>query len=412
MSMTEELCAETRALVAKHGTVTKASDASGINRNTLQSRWAKARKQVPAVAAPVPVPEPADPIEIRRANATVTFLRNRLAATEKVLIATQDNLRTMEVLHATGPGEPIVWLKTPHIQTAAPMTPILFTSDMHVGEVVKSDQLDGMNEYNMDVFCERYQKMIDKTIRLADSGTAATEFPGIIYMRGGDALSGEIHQELRETNDLSAIPAIHLCFRQEREGILRLLGKYGRVRVISIPGNHGRTTLKPHANGYVERNFETTLAWWLASAFESNPNVTFWTPMSGDALFEVEGWQFLCTHGDRMGSRGGQGFIGPVATISRGHQKLIHNYTQTGQHVDFIMTAHMHTKCYLQLGIGNGALVGYNAYARDIRALPDPASQTLLFVDRKHKIAHYYPLRLSDPPTRAMTSAAMSWASD
>lgn len=416
MAIPRETLQETVDCLALNGGNQSATAiALGIARQTLQGRLQQAaqmgiaankpkiRVQAGSSARP---PEAIDPIGLRRAADQLSALRRRLKETENMLIAEQDARQKMETLHATGLSEPPHWSPSRHSRKANSLTPILFTSDFQVGEVIRPDEIDGINEYNQDVFVERYQAMIDKTINLAENNTGATDFPGIIYLRGGDAISGEIHEELAETNDLSSIPAVKLVHAQEREGIRRLREKFGRVRVISIPGNHGRTTFKSHAKGYVERSYETMLAWWLASGFEDDPNVTFWTPSSGEALFDVEGWNFLLSHGDRMGSRGGQGFIGPSATIARGHQKLFQNWAATGRIVDCVLTGHMHTSLQLERGFANGSLAGYGEYARDLRALPDAPKQWLLFAEREHMISHAFELQLGPRPRRSLLENA------
>lgn len=395
----------------RYGSQNKAAAGLGISRGTLQGRLVRAKQlgmtptgdkpriRVKAETVPTSL-APADYIAQRRQDDHIIALRRRLRETEDALIAEQDTRARMELLHATGLDEPVTWMPTPAIRKQTTLTPILFTSDFQTGEVIRPDEIDGINEFNQDIFVERYQAMIEKTISLADNNTGATDFPGIVYLRGGDAISGEIHEELAETNDLSSIPAVRLVYQQEREGIRRLRDHFGKVRIISIPGNHGRTTKKPHAKGYSERSFETMLSWWLASGFENDPDVTFWAPSSGEALFDVEGWQFLLSHGDRMGSRGGQGFIGPSATIARGHQKLYQNWTATGRRVDCILTAHLHTSLKLERGYANGSLAGYGEYARDLRAIPDAAKQWLLFSSREHMVSHAFELQLSRLPQR------------
>ena len=335
----------------------------------------------------------------RREKDAAAAMRRKIATLETQLIAERDWRAKMDGLHAAK-LPPADWKRGPALRKSNVLTPILFTSDFQCGEVIKADQIDGINAYDQHIFAERYQRMIEKTLILAKKNTGATEFPGCIYLRGGDAISGEIHAELAETNDLSSVPALRLLQRQEREGIKRLRDAFGRVRVISIPGNHGRTTFKPQAKGYTERSYETLLAWWLSDAFEGDARVTFWTPPSGDALFDVEGYGFLLSHGDRMGSRGGTGFIGPAATVARGHKKLFDNWSLTGRRVDCILTGHLHTSLRLELGFANGALAGYSEYARDLRAKPDAAKQWLLFAHREEMISHQFELRLSPRPTR------------
>lgn len=404
---------ETIRLVKKHGNINEAARASGINAKTLHSRVEKVRGLWPDCLPPgqfsrngkwanektAAQTRQTDPLEQRRIQTLISGLKNRVKVLEESLIVARDAQAAMESLHIAQ-MEPAKWLAKPNIARPANLTPILFTSDFQVGEVVRPEEIDGINEYNQDIFVKRYQTMIDKTISLAERNTGAKAFSGIVYLRGGDAINGEIHEELAETNDLSSVPACRLLQRQEREGIKRLRDKFKRVRVISLPGNHGRVTKKPHAKRYSERNYETMLTWWLADHFDSDPNVQFWTPPSGDAWFEVEGWAFLASHGDRMGSRGGQGFIGPAATIARGHQKLYQNWTATGRRVDCILTGHLHTSLKMSLGFANGALVGYNEYARDFRAMPDAAKQWLLFVHKEQMISHQFEIQLSKRPKR------------
>lgn len=355
------------------------------------------------VAAPVPPAEPtvAETVQARRQAAELDMLRRQNRQLQDALIEAQDWTARMDVLKAAK-LEPVDWVaKTPHVRKQNSLTPVLFTSDFQAGEVIRADEMDGLNEFNSDIFVERYQRMITKTIELAENNTGATDFPGCIYLRGGDAISGEIHDELAQTNDLSSIPAVRLVQRQEREGIRRLRDKFGRVRVISVPGNHGRTTHKPHAKGYAERSFESLLSWWLADAFESDPNVQFWQPPSGDALFDVCGWNVLLSHGDRTGSKGGQGFVGPAATIARGHQKLVQYHAASGSRVDVVLTGHLHTSLKLSTGYANGSLAGYNEYARSFRAMPDAPKQWLLFMQKEHCVSHAFELQLGKRPTRA-----------
>ncbi len=292
------------------------------------------------------------------------------------------------------------WQASPRLASSSTLVPVLFTSDMHCGEVIDPDEVDGLNSYNLEIFRSRYQMMIEKTIEISRKHMGPAEYPGIIYLRGGDAISGNIHDEIRETNDLSSVPAIRECFMQERAGVKRLLDEFGRAHVISVPGNHGRTTIKPRHSGYSQHNYETMLAWWLQSAFEGDARVTFHQPNSGDAYFSILGWHVLLNHGDRMGSKGGMGFIGPAATIARGHWKLYDNWTRTGLPVSYVLTGHLHTSLKLERGYANGSLAGFNPFARDMRVLPDAPRQWLLYFHRDLGICDARELVLGANPSR------------
>lgn len=331
--------------------------------------------------------------EIERAN-----LRSQVAALQQRLLEEQDKLAAVMALKQAKLPRLDWTLAAPALAKHATLWPVLFSSDFQVGEVIRPEQVDGLNEYNQHVFLERYRLLVDKTIEMADRHVGRATFPGIHYLRGGDAISGEIHEDLAETNDLSAVPAARLVMQAEREGIRLLRKRFGRVEVVSLPGNHGRLTRKPRTKNYAGTNVETLLSWWLETQFADDPRVTFTTPESADAMLQIAGWSVLMSHGDRTGSRGGTGFVGPIATIARGHQKLLQNWSARGRPPHLILTGHLHTSVQTEWGYGNGSLAGYSELGRDIRATPDAAKQWLFFLHEKHKVAHKFELMLSAMP--------------
>lgn len=281
--------------------------------------------------------------------------------------------------------------------------PILFTSDFQYGEVVDPHEMDGMNAFNKRIFAQRYARMIDKTIKWGDATAQGwgAEYPqGMIYLRGGDAISGEIHDELRETNDASVRGSLLELAEHEVEGIRRLKARFGSVHVISIPGNHGRTTVKPRHKRYVDLNYETILADLIQAKFEREPGVTFETPASGFAYFDAAGWAFEMRHGDRMGAGGGVGFIGAPAPITKGHLRTRLAAAVTGRMVDFVLTGHLHTSMKLPRGFANGSMPGFSEYARSLNCDPDCAKQWLIFATPK--IVYGHELELSEYPRRGM----------
>lgn len=297
------------------------------------------------------------------------------------------------------PVEPPTWLLKPQRATGGPGTPLLFTSDFQWGEVIRSNELDGINAFDRHIASRRYKSIIEKTVMLAFEHMVKPKYDGLVYLRGGDMISGEIHEELAETNDLLAIPAVKDLVEHEAAGIDALLTKFGRLHLINVPGNHGRVKKKPQSKGYVENNFDTLTAWWLESLFKKEKKyITFQTPASGDAMFMLYGMRCLLTHGDRIGSRGGEGFIGAVATITRGMKKVADYYASLGLPIDLQFIGHFHTAMELEYGFANGSLPGYSQYARDLRMRPQPPKQWFLFAHPDHGITARWPLLLEAKP--------------
>jgi hypothetical protein len=272
-----------------------------------------------AGADPSPTIEPeAEPIsskERRRFLDKIDELQRQLKQADRQSNADDDlrealfNLTKQEI-------DPPQWTFDEH-EAGQPGIPILFTSDFQVGERVRAQELGGLNEYDAEIFQDRYSKLIERTIDLAFNHMVCPEYPGIIYLRGGDAISGELHQELRETNDLHSVPAVKCVVEAEAAGITALAERFGRVHVISIAGNHGRTHIKPVSKRYASTNFDTLTAWWLESWFKNDSRVTFWTPDAIDAPFNVYGFDIVLTHGDNIGARGVQGLLARLPMSQR-----------------------------------------------------------------------------------------------
>ena len=416
---------ETLRLLVKYGDSVATAKATGLAASTIRERAAKAKALWPSLFKDCPergppgwanslklpkeMPLPDSEVKAqhlteeglrqRRQDEQASELRDQISRLQQRVLALQDQNDSLLGMKAKK-LEGVKWVEGTSSGKKTELIPVLFTSDFQCGEVIRANEIDGINAYDKDIFASRYNRLIEATIDISAHHTGPAEYPGIFYLRGGDAISGDIHEELRDTNDLSAIPAGQWLLRQEREGIKRLRAKFGRVMVVSIPGNHGRNTLKPRSKSYVQKNYETMLTWWLQTMFEDDPRVTFLTPESGDAWFEVLGWNFLLAHGDRMGSRGGTGHIGPAATIARGHFRLFKNWSVTGKIPDVILTGHLHTSLKLEMGYANGSLPGFNEYARDLGFTPAAPMQWLLYVHQRHGVSHAFEVKLDSVPRR------------
>lgn len=387
--------ARRRAAVAKWkptgvGWVAKACAELIIPRSTLVSWLEKEGIKVAGSVEPadveipdVPV-EPEEPLALRQERR----LKDEINALKRDLTTANRELNDAEDLRESvfGLGQPIDPADHPFVfrggEASEAEIPILFQSDEQWGEVIKREEMGGLNAYDRHIAAERYRKLIESTVACCLPPNAPAAPPVLYYLMGGDSISGSIHEELAETNDLSSIPAVKDYCANVRWGIQTLREELGcPIRVVRVPGNHDRTTRKPRHKGYVETSFDTIISWHLEMVFEDDPEVTFFIPPENDALFDIYGFQFLLTHGDMMGTGGGQGYIGPVAPITKGHRKIVETYMQAGKRVDYVLTGHYHTAVETEYGWGNGCLPGYSEYARlKIRAKPSPPVQWLLHV--------------------------------
>lgn len=379
----DAVCVAAIALVARHGgNITSAAREAGLSRPTFRHRYMEGIRRGLDSAEPH---EPMAERDRRRFADEIARLRRELAEAQRALNAGEDLRRAV-----FGLAEPIAprafELRLKQGVAADAEIPLLFTSDFQWGEVIDSNEMGGLNAYNRHIASERYRRLIERTIELCTTHHAGPKPPCFYYVRGGDAISGEIHDELERTNDLLSGPALRDLAEHEAWGIGRLADAFGRVVVISVPGNHDRATKKPQSKSYVQTSFDAILSWHLEAHFRDDPRVAFLTPKEPDALFRVHNTTVLVSHGDQIGAGGGQGFIGPAASITRGMKKLADYYSSIGVNIDVILLGHFHTSLKLEYGFSNGCLPGYSEFARKFRLRPKPPTQWLLHIHPKRGI--------------------------
>lgn len=341
----------------------------------------------------------ADAVEWRRLKDEVA----RLRAAEQILlrrVADAEDIRAGVLGLTEQPLIPRVILPS-RDGISGGRTVILHLSDVHYGEVVRLDEMDGLNRYDAAVARARLDRFFARATELMTRHWKGEPPDEIVLCLGGDLISGNIHPELERTN-LPAVPATVKEVGEHIAGGIVLMRKSVKrpIRVMSVPGNHGRMTMKPQSKGRSAGSLDLLATDFCEAVVRGArvDDVTFYKATSPDLYFSTYSWSWCLTHGDAMGGRGGgTGFIGPLANITKGHRKLVDTSWRSGRPVHFVLTAHYHTTCKTTFGWGNGAVVGYGEYARDLRADPEVARQNMLIVHPHHGVIVDQPIYLGVP---------------
>ena len=341
--------------------------------------------------------ESKDEIDQRRARSRETLQLRRIAELEKAAAADR-TIRESVFRLAERPLEPPHWNPAPAKGGKLRESIVLFLSDIHMGETVSLSAMGGRNSYNMRIAAARLERYFQAVVKLGTEHWTGPPPDSIYLVLGGDLVSGEIHEELAKTNDLQAIPAVKLLAEALAAGLMLLRDSFPAIpiNVLSVPGNHGRVTKKPESKGFAINSYDTLvgilLEWWANT--KGLRNVTFSAPHSGDAFVTIHGWNILFTHGDRIGSRGGSGFVGPAATAARGMQKIVQDYLAEGRVIDVIVMGHFHTPLELEYGFVGASLVGPSEYSRSGRMRSHPASQWMLSIHPAHGVARRWKIQV------------------
>ena len=300
--------------------------------------------------------------------------------------------------------EPPKWIPKLRKGVSLPGVPLAMWSDWHLYEVVKSEQVAGINEFNIDIARQRVKRLVEKIISLCFKYSHRPEYPGIVVAMLGDMISGFLH-DLPETNQGTIVEQVKGAYEIILQALLTLADKFGRVFVVCIVGNHGRLTFKPRTKNRVQDNIEWMLYGFLQSRLESDKRFQFYVPEDTEALFSVVGHRFLAMHGDSTGARGGDGIIGAIGPIVRGEKKVRDVQNLIDLPYDTAILGHYHQKVSLDNVIANPTLKGYDEYVKNVmRARPERPAQMLLFVHPKYGIADERRIFLDTPKPKTASS--------
>lgn len=256
--------------------------------------------------------------------------------------------------------------------------PVLFLSDLHLGEVVEPRHMGGMNAYNQDIQHARFDRTINVTVDFCRQYTAGLTFDGITVPLGGDIFSGMIHDELTETNYAPMPLVIEEWVAKFVSAIKYLADEFGRVHLPCVDGNHDRLHKKKRAKARAEESWSFIFYAWLASQFVDDDRVDFTVSRSSEILLPIFDTQILLNHGDQ--TNGGQGIGGIYPPLMRWVKKSQSVYASQRKTFDFALVGHWHQLIYGQDIIVNGSMKGYDDYAKDKKFDFERPQQALFFI--------------------------------
>lgn len=273
-------------------------------------------------------------------------------------------------------------------------------SDIHYGEVVDPDEILGVNAFNPTICAERLEKYFHALTTIGVRWAKDCTIQGVLLALAGDLISGDIHEELRITNAFTSHEQVQGVVGLLEMGIRRLLEFYPAIHIVGVPGNHGRTTMKPSAKRYAALSYDILVCSMLSDRFVNEPRVTFQFGRSKDQLTPVFGRTILTTHFDKIGTRGGRGFAGAMLPIIRGSKLVIEQQGSVDRYPDLIQGGHYHTTGNPYLGrvpiLANGSVIGVNEYGDDLRVAVEHPQQWAYLLHERWWLRERQPIVLTD----------------
>lgn len=281
----------------------------------------------------------------------------------------------------------------------SPQSAMLLLSDTHIGQVVESDQTLGFGGYNFPTFLRRL-KRVETAIHSILSEHVNTPVDELVMVMLGDMLHGNLghSEEASQVNTLfSQFYGAGHALAQFIRNVASLVPK---VRIHTTVGNHTRYSNQhkmPARNRF--SNFDQFLYAYIAALTEDIDTVEWNLSKDPFALFDVQGWRFLGSHGEEL--RGGDKALGiPVHAMGRRISSTSQMMASNGaKPVNYYVFGHHHKPMSIPHTMGellcNGCFAGMDDFSLAAGFNPIPPVQKFFMVHPKFGRAATYDLNLS-----------------
>lgn len=233
-------------------------------------------------------------------------------------------------------------------------------SDWHIGEVINPSETEGFGSFNWAIAQKRIDEISDKELDWIGTQRNSYNIPALDVFVEGDLVTGDIHDELRVTNEfplpVQAAKAGYLLARV----ITKFAPHFKQVNVWETGGdNHGRLVKKPQSKQKAANNMMFAV-YAVANAYlKEHGNLSIVQPEGMKQIIDVAGWKFLSEHGDGVKAWMGIPFYG--IQRERGREAIRRMRTDLG--FDYLSIGHWHVPSVLEDSIFiNGSLSGTSEY--------------------------------------------------
>lgn len=256
-------------------------------------------------------------------------------------------------------------------------TSITLASDWHIEEQVKSSQVNGLNKFDINIAKERAEKFFKVTAQLIKVHQKEYEINTHILALLGDFISGSIHDDLMEGNNIQPTEAIWEAQKLIASGIEYLL-KNTDVNLI-IPcsaGNHSRITAKQRMTTEYGNSLEILMYRQMEKYFANEPRVKFIVNDSYLTYVKIYDFTARFHHGHSLKYGGGIGgiFIPTFKAISQWNKS---------KNADWDFFGHFHQLKDGGNFVSNGCLIGYSSYAIRNKFDYEKPKQAFIIIDKE-----------------------------
>lgn len=334
-------------------------------------------------------------ISLIQAKSEAEFLRAQLTKVEKSL-AELDKIQQFWEKAFEMESERVTFTLPVGKRDSGNVSGLALLSDAHWDEVVRAAEVMGSNAYNREIAVLRLRTYGNNLVKLMRNYTSGVKYDGLVLAILGDMFSGNIHDELRETNEQPLISSV-LFWKEQLVALIKFLQEQLQIP-LDIPcvvGNHPRMDKKPKAKNYVRDNFDYLLYKLVEREFKDSSDIKVDVSESVDKIKTVYSTRILFTHGSQF--RGGSGISGLLAPLMIGDARKRKRNSAVDMPYDYLAMGHWHERAVFKGILQNGTLKGYDEYAFTGNFEFQEPQQLFAVVDPKHKVTISAPIWCQHP---------------
>ncbi len=279
------------------------------------------------------------------------------------------------------------WVRVAPGKESHEVMPTAAFSDWHLDESVDPKQIQNLNGYSREIAEKRLGNYYRNIPDVCFKYLGGFRYAGLVNPWYGDIFSGNIHEELRNTNADVMLSSLLYWVGPVCAGLRLQADAFGRVFVPVVVGNHGRNTLKPIHKNRVRDNFDWLFAQIVARELSGDKRITFAISEAADFRYSCYNTTYLATHGDQ--ARGGSGIAAQLSPL----MIMVARKAKRTQ-FDYLICGHWHRLSQFMKVRVNGSGVGYNEYAFHGNFDWEPPQQDLWLTDPQRGIIADFPVHV------------------
>ncbi len=278
---------------------------------------------------------------------------------------------------------PAVW-KSRRQSSGKAQSAVLLFSDTHIGKSTSPDQTLTFGSYNFDVFMARLKYLEESMLSIVENHVT-TDVPELVIAMLGDMLDGALAHS-NEAGQLDPVFNQFYCGAHAIAQFIRNLAPhFPKLRIYDVVGNHTRYQNQkkmPTKNRY--SNFDKFLYALIRELVRDLGNVEWKLDAQPYQLFDVQGFEFFCAHGDTL--RGGDKNLGipnhAVGRLVSTATQLMNKYGRKAP--NYYAVGHLHRDIVLPHATGsvlvNGGFPGVDEFGLSEMFTPADPSQKFFFM--------------------------------